>query len=281
MDAFEIDPGLVWQFYSYRRHMALKAKPNRAHIALAELAKKKPNFQTLSQNVDGLSQRAGHPPSQLHLLHGNLFDVKCSSFFCSHVEHNNFTDPIVPALAIPTTSDTPSSSPQPIDPTTNAARSSSSGGGGGGGSEKELDLSDPTTALPELRLADLPHCPRCTHGLLRPGVVWFGEMLPRETVAAIDDFVGRPDDDDDDDDARIDLVLVIGTSSTVYPAAGYADRARARGARVAVVNVEETPALRDGDWFFQGDAGVVVPELLRGVVGDVGEYMGDGEGEGV
>jgi hypothetical protein len=51
--AFERNPGLVWQFYSYRRHMALKAKPNPAHYALAELARKKENFITLSQNVDG------------------------------------------------------------------------------------------------------------------------------------------------------------------------------------------------------------------------------------
>lgn len=97
-------------------------------------------------------------------------------------------------------------------------------------------------------------------------MVWFGEMLPQRTVAAIDDFVAAGD--------RVDLLLVIGTSSTVYPAAGYVGRARARGARVAVVNVERTDALQDGDWFFQGDAGVVVPELLRPVVGEVG----DGEG---
>jgi NAD-dependent deacetylase sirtuin 5 len=51
--AFQRDPGLVWQFYSYRRHMALKAKPNPAHYALAELARKRPGFITLSQNVDG------------------------------------------------------------------------------------------------------------------------------------------------------------------------------------------------------------------------------------
>ena len=51
--AFQRDPGLVWQFYSYRRHMALAAQPNKAHYALAELSKKKPNFITLSQNVDG------------------------------------------------------------------------------------------------------------------------------------------------------------------------------------------------------------------------------------
>ena len=54
-EAFEADPGLVWQFYSYRRHMALHAKPNKAHYALAELAKKKDGFVTLSQNVDGNS----------------------------------------------------------------------------------------------------------------------------------------------------------------------------------------------------------------------------------
>lgn len=53
-EAFESDPGLVWQFYSYRRHMALKAQPNRAHLALAELAKKRDGFMTLSQNVDGI-----------------------------------------------------------------------------------------------------------------------------------------------------------------------------------------------------------------------------------
>lgn len=51
--AFNENPGLVWQFYSYRRHMALKAKPNAAHYALAELAKRKKGFLTLTQNVDG------------------------------------------------------------------------------------------------------------------------------------------------------------------------------------------------------------------------------------
>jgi NAD-dependent deacetylase sirtuin 5 len=52
-EAFARNPGLVWQFYSYRRHMALNVKPNPCHYALAELARKKPGFITLSQNVDG------------------------------------------------------------------------------------------------------------------------------------------------------------------------------------------------------------------------------------
>jgi NAD-dependent deacetylase sirtuin 5 len=55
-EAFDKDPGLVWQFYSYRRHKALKARPNKAHYALAELAKRRgaEGFTCLSQNVDGM-----------------------------------------------------------------------------------------------------------------------------------------------------------------------------------------------------------------------------------
>lgn len=53
-EAFQADPGLVWQFYSYRRHMAMSVQPNRAHLALAELARKNEQFMCLSQNVDGV-----------------------------------------------------------------------------------------------------------------------------------------------------------------------------------------------------------------------------------
>lgn len=59
-EAFHADPALVWQFYSYRRHMSLQARPNKAHLALAELARKKDGFMTLSQNVDGNSNIIGY-----------------------------------------------------------------------------------------------------------------------------------------------------------------------------------------------------------------------------
>ena len=49
-EAFAANPALVWQFYSYRRHMALRAQPNAAHYALAELARRMPGFVALSQN---------------------------------------------------------------------------------------------------------------------------------------------------------------------------------------------------------------------------------------
>lgn len=57
-DAFTSDPGLVWLFYSYRRHKALAMEPNEGHFALAELARRmrkdgEEGFLCLTQNVDG------------------------------------------------------------------------------------------------------------------------------------------------------------------------------------------------------------------------------------
>jgi len=247
-EAFSRDPGLVWQFYSYRRHMALKAQPNRAHLALAELARKHPGFLALSQNVDGLSQRAKHPSEKLQLLHGSLFNVKCTSFYCSY-HGENFIDPIAPALRIPL---------DESDPTTKDALHTKQ-------AQKELDIADAEVRLPSVTIADLPICPKCHEGLLRPGVVWFGESLPSKVLNTVDSFI--------DDSAKIDLIMVIGTSASVYPAAAYVDDARAKGARVAVINADraDEPAggLDDNDWFFEGDAAQIVPEILKSIIGEV------------
>ncbi|RAH40844.1 SIR2 family NAD-dependent protein deacylase [Aspergillus brunneoviolaceus CBS 621.78] len=262
-EAFNANPDLVWQFYSYRRHMALKAQPNRAHYALAKLAKKNSKFITLTQNVDGLSQRAGHPSHQLHLLHGSLFTVKCTSFYCSYSRENDFTDPIVPALALP--KGAANLDPSPEDSTGEQASRALAGAlKGGEGEETELDISDERVPLPALSPDVLPRCPECKEGLLRPGVVWFGESLPLRTLDYIDKWLSAD---------TVDLILVIGTSSQVYPAAGYVDKARARGARVAVINMDRndvgSSGLTSRDWFFQGDAGVIVPQILEPIIGKV------------
>ena len=55
-EAFDADPGLVWTFYTYRRHMAMSAAPNPGHHALANLARQRPEYMALSQNVDGKSK---------------------------------------------------------------------------------------------------------------------------------------------------------------------------------------------------------------------------------
>ncbi|KAL8763291.1 MAG: hypothetical protein Q9184_000847 [Pyrenodesmia sp. 2 TL-2023] len=269
-EAFEADPALVWQFYSYRRHMALNAQPNPAHYALAELAQRRPEFVTLTQNVDGLSQRADHPASQLHLLHGSLFDVRCTEFICDYKEQN-FTDPIVPALAIPKES----SEPLPSARDTTGAEASKSlinaiKGAKPAEGKEDLDISNADIPMPKIPVEELPHCPRCKTGLLRPGVVWFGEALPTKTMDAVDKFVEA---------SNIDLMLVIGTSAQVFPAARYVWEAQSRGARVAVFNMDKEggkKGLRKQDWLFHGDAGILLPDMLKPIIGDISAH-GAGE----
>ncbi|KXG48071.1 Sirtuin family [Penicillium griseofulvum] len=257
-EAFDRTPDLVWQFYSYRRHMALQADPNKAHYALAELSRRNEDFITLSQNVDGLSQRANHPSKQLHLLHGNLFTVKCTNFYCTHTEEN-YIDPIVPALEIPKKSSglNPSATDKTGQEASQALVDALEG------ITNEVDISDASNPIPTIPDKDLPQCPKCKNGLLRPGVVWFGEPLPEKTLKAVDKWMAA---------GPIDLCLVIGTSARVWPAAGYVDEARSQGARVAVCNMDpdDVPGELDyDDWFFQGDAGVIVPEILKSVIGEI------------
>ena len=299
-EAFDTDPGLVWQFYSYRRHMALNAKPNRAHIALAELARRRPGFLTLSQNVDGLSPRAGHPANQLKLLHGSLYDIKC--FNCDYIRQDDFSDPVAPILAMPEDPSEMHDSLRARSRNTNvvgltnaiekkaAEIRASNAQSSDDASEaqpqtgksqpratkkpaliKGSDISDINVPIPQISPEELPHCPKCQTGLLRPGVVWFGEPLPEDVLESIDDWIGSA--------RKIDLMLVIGTSSQVYPAAGYTEIARKKGARVAVINMDENDAfgLRSGDWFFQGDAGEIVPEILKSVIGEIEQYEQDSE----
>jgi len=198
-----------------------------------------------------------------------LFDIRCTSFYCNYTEQNNFKDPIVPALAIPTTDAEPA--PSTTDNTgaeaTNSLYHAMQSVNAGSRAIRELDISDDRVEIPQIPRNELPRCPKCGDGLLRPGVVWFGEMLPSETVSAVENFI--------EESEQIDLILVIGTSSKVYPAAGYVDQARAKGAKVAVINTDiaDVPGGEHGlarvDWFFQGDAGVIVPEILKPVIGDV------------
>jgi NAD-dependent deacetylase sirtuin 5 len=129
-----------------------------------------------------------------------------------------------------------------------------------------INLLDPYIKDETIPRSELPHCPRCTTSLLRPGVVWFGEALPVGTINAIETWIAESE--------KIDLMLVIGTTAEVYPAAGYIQRARLKGARVAVINMDSenlgaTGSLREGDWMFEGDAGAIVPEIFRSVIGDL------------
>jgi NAD-dependent deacetylase len=73
--AFLRQPRLVWEWYEWRRSLVAQAKPNPAHLALAALEKLIPQFQLITQNVDGLHQRAGS--GNVIELHGNITRTKC------------------------------------------------------------------------------------------------------------------------------------------------------------------------------------------------------------
>ena len=108
------------------------------------------------------------------------------------------------------------------------------------------EVEDRRAPLPELP----PKCAQCG-GLMRPGVVWFGEMLPpvawtRAEAAA----------------RSCEVFLVAGTSAQVYPAAGLIQLAAASGARVIEVNLEETPYSEAVDLSLRGKCGEILPRLV-------------------
>lgn len=142
------NPALVLDFYNQRRKNAREAKPNTAHLALAELEKYF-DVTVITQNVDDLHERAGS--HHIIHLHGKLFES------CSTLD---------PRLVYP------------VEGT-------------------------------ELKLGD-----KCARGSqLRPNIVWFGEPVPMMEVAA-------------EVTMKADILLIIGTSLMVYPAASLVDYIR-------------------------------------------------------
>ena len=185
-DAFRADPLTVWRFYDWRRRQALKARPNPAHLALAAWERTRDDFTLITQNVDGLHERAGS--RNVVRLHGSLWRLRCTA------------------------------------------------------DQREFD---------DVRedLGPLP--PKCEcGGMLRPGVVWFGESLPVQAIERADRA-----------SRAAALVLVIGTSSLVYPAAALPQVARSAGAFVVEVNPEPTPLSPQVDERLAGPAGEIVPAL--------------------
>jgi NAD-dependent protein deacetylase/lipoamidase len=191
-EAFARDPKTVWEWYAWRRDLVARAKPNRAHEVLAAWSRRFPGFTLVTQNVDGLHERAG--TEGVVRFHGSLWELRC----------------------------------------TGACR------------DAPPAWRDERTPLPEMP----PRCPHCG-GLARPGVVWFGEPIPPEAyaraLAALD----------------CDVCLVVGTSSVVYPAAGFAGEARRRGAFTVEVNTEATEVSAALDLAIAAPAEIALDEVDR------------------
>ncbi len=185
--AFQRDPGMVWEWYDSRRQMMAQSQPNPAHFALAEWERRASDFTLITQNIDGLHDRAGslHPVK----LHGDIWMLRCMA--C--------------------------------------------------GRERQ-DLRAPLLQLP-------PLC-ECG-GLLRPGVVWFGESLPAGVWSKAE-FAS----------SRAEVFLIIGTSAVVYPAAGLIDVAKMGRAITVELNPEATAYTSSLDFSLRGRAGDILPSLL-------------------
>lgn len=186
--AFRRNPRLVWEWYAWRRELVAQATPNPGHLALANLEQRVAEFTLITQNVDGLHQRAGS--RHVIELHGNITRTKC-------FEEGNIVE------SWPETEEVP------------------------------------------------PRCPRCG-GLLRPDVVWFGEMLPHQALATASQTADN-----------CDVFLSIGTSALVQPAASLPMLALNRGAVVIEVNPDVTMITSRVTYSLRGPAGQVLPKLLE------------------
>jgi len=187
-EAFNRDPGLVWEFYNWRRELLAPLRPDAAHLALADMERRFPDFTLITQNIDGLHHAAGS--RNVVELHGNIWRVRCTG--CGRVTENR------------------------------------------------------TVPLP-----GLPTCMSCG-ALLRPHVVWFGEMLEEHILNSAFNAL-----------EACRILLIIGTSGVVQPAASMGMYAQKHGAFVAEINLEPTPQTDVYQLSICGKAGEIVPQLSK------------------
>jgi NAD-dependent deacetylase len=186
--AFQNNPKLVWEWYDWRRNLIKPLKPNAGHDVIASIEQKKSNFNLITQNVDGLHQKAGS--KKCLELHGNIWKTRCTD------------------------------------------------------EGKVLDnLESPLKTIP----------PMCECGaMLRPHIVWFGESLPEDVIQSSFKAV-----------EECDLMLVVGTSAVVQPAASLPGIAKNSGAYVIEVNAEKTPISSIVDDSYIDKAGKILPLLEK------------------
>ena len=189
-EAFAANPRLVWEWYDWRRQMIAGCQPNRAHEVLAAWSHRFENFGLITQNVDGLHERAG--TASVTRFHGSVWEVLCWT---------NCVD-----------------SP-----------------------DRWIDETVPFSPLP-------PPCPHCD-GIIRPGVVWFGEGISPPTLERTTRAL------------TCEVFLTIGTSAVVYPAAALGATARARGAFTAEINLDTTPSSGQFDISIQGCAELLLDKI--------------------
>lgn len=190
IDTFRQDPAQYWT-YSLN-HRRTDAEPNPAHRALVDLERRGHLQAVVTQNTDGLHQKAG---SGLVIeLHGSSHEVVCL----------------------------------------------------------DCERRFPRAEIDRLNREHCPpSCPACGGRFLKPTVVLFGESLPMEALHEAQSLA-----------MTADVVLIVGSSLQVYPAAGIPRLALEHGAELAIVNAEPTPFDDRAAVVIHGKAGEVLPQML-------------------
>jgi len=153
-EAFDADPEKVLKFHELRRQAVLSCQPHAGHAVIAALEKKHPHVTVVTQNIDGMHQRAGS--RKVIELHGSLWRLQC-----------------------------------PKD-----------------GTNEDIG-----------ERYERYTCAKCGNWL-RPDIIWFGDMLRQEVVSEAVAAI-----------RQCDLLISIGTSGVVYPAAGFPQYAKENRAR--------------------------------------------------
>jgi len=241
-EQFREDPSGIWQFYHCVRERCLIAQPNAAHLAIASLvlpsvrsrlmpslAENRPPL-FITQNFDELSLRAldslsdQMTPAEQKLARERFIETHGSinRTVCLQCKHVNHS----------------------IDTSLCPA------------------LGGITEAIAGKQVIPVDQLPRCggakwnganrygrCGGLLRLAIVWFGEVP--EGMGEIAKELNWTD-----------LLIVVGTSSLVHPAAGFARTVKSRGGQIAVFNLERSEGDDNADFLFLGPCEDTVPSIL-------------------
>lgn len=162
--AFDANPDKVWDFHDKRRAMVGKCEPNLGHRVVAAVQERQPDTIVVTQNIDGMHQRAG--AKEVAELHGSLWRVRCDT--CNVVRADE-TIPMTPR-----------------------------------------------------------QCATCG-GYWRPDIVWFEDQLDHRVVRRAREAL-----------EACDLLVSVGTSAVVYPAAELPRIAVERRAVTVEINLEDT-----------------------------------------
>ena len=192
IEYFMADPSAYWTVSKDRGRVALAARPNPGHHALAALEAAGHVAVVVTQNTDGLHQESGS--RNVIEIHGSGRTVQC------------------------------------LDCGTREPR---------GDVQARLDVEMP------------PRCKVCGGSLLKPTVVLFGEPVPPAAVTKAFALA-----------READVVLVVGSSLLVYPAADIPLVALRSGARMIVINAEPTPFDELAEIVIHGRSGAVLPEIV-------------------